>query len=179
MLVLVSLGALALLNTAVIRYHLLSSRPPLTRDLCKAQNRGRAWPNQGEAFKALKGWLGAAGSTDIPDKPVDITTVSTLAQLLAPGLKLVLDPIMYLQTQLKDPPPGLQMPRVVHFTMKVRMCCWRDQASAAAAAAAGCTEPGVCKDRCAVAGGASCRKLGLGNSRRSSAHTWCVCVCKD
>lgn len=149
MLVLVSLGALALLNTAVIRYHLLSSRPPLTRDLCKAQNRGRAWPNQGEAFKALKGWLGAAGSTDIPDKPVDITTVSTLAQLLAPGLKLVLDPIMYLQTQLKDPPPGLQMPRVVHFTMKVRMCCWRDQARAAAAAGqrAWCVQGQVCCGR--------------------------------
>jgi mannosyltransferase OCH1-like enzyme len=50
----------------------------------------------------------------IPDTVVDITTVNTLVQLVTPGLKLVLDPMMYLRSMTHSE----TIPKVIHMTMR-------------------------------------------------------------
>jgi hypothetical protein len=126
-----------------------------TRRQCLAASGGYQRP----ASEALQGFValgrvvgltgGAAGGAGpaLPAKPVDVATLSTLALLLTPRLRVVLDPLLFLQqrarghlgaTNLGGPDgsgnnaasSSSSFPRLIHMTLRSKrevaphqVCC--------------------------------------------------------
>lgn len=79
-----------------------SAAPPVpqrTGDQCLAAAGGRVL-NGDSAYAPLARWLGlegGGGAITPPKEVTDVTTLATLVQLAAPGLQLVLDPLLFLR----------------------------------------------------------------------------------
>lgn len=88
-----------------------------TRAKCDEASHGHVWPGN-TVYAPLQDWLGLGGPiVNVPQQAVDITTVNTLVQLATPHLKLVLDPLLYLQLL----PTVSGIPKVIHMTMRSKL----------------------------------------------------------
>ncbi|KAF8072583.1 HOC1 [Scenedesmus sp. PABB004] len=86
----------------------------LANAACRAASGGHVWKGD-SIYGQLEAYLQVNGPVlRLPRNATDITTAATILQLAAPGLKLVLDPLLYLQ--LLPEPRGV--PRVIHMTLR-------------------------------------------------------------
>ncbi|KAI8468481.1 MAG: hypothetical protein J3K34DRAFT_459880 [Monoraphidium minutum] len=87
---------------------------------CRAAAGGAA-PSLDNNFAPLTAWMGLkGGAAALPRGPTNITTLSTIVELATPGLKLVLDPLLYLEAWdgrgTAEEEEGV--PLMIHMTMR-------------------------------------------------------------